>query len=50
MSCNLETKCERSTNKAQPSHSCPYLEELYNEPDELCNCCEECVDRCCDDI
>lgn len=30
-------------------HTCPYAEEI-NGSHDLCNCCENCTQQCCDDI
>lgn len=30
-------------------HTCPYQEEI-NDSKNLCNCCDDCRQECCDDI
>lgn len=29
---------------------CPFREEVYDDHETLCNCCEDCVAPCCEDI
>lgn len=31
-------------------HTCPFAEEIYGDCDNLCNCCDDCTQTCCDDI
>ena len=37
-------------NRALPMHSCPYREEISDDPLTLCSCCEECQRECAMDI
>lgn len=37
-------------NPAAPSHACPYKEDMDNDTETLCNCCDACRDQCCMDI
>jgi hypothetical protein len=32
------------------SHSCPYQNDVNNDPDYQCNCCEDCEHECAMDI
>lgn len=39
------------TATSLPFHSCPYQEDVHNNPDpEYCNCCPECEEQCRQDI
>lgn len=40
-------RCEK--NPAQPSHTCPFKEEINSSLDE-CECCNECTYECAMDI
>ena len=31
-------------------HTCPYQEEIRNNFDCLCNCCDDCMKECSNDI
>jgi len=31
-------------------HPCPYSEDINNDSETLCNCCEHCQSQCADDI
>lgn len=31
-------------------HTCPYREEIDNDNETLCNCCDDCKQQCADDI
>ena len=35
---------------AQAPHTCPFAEEIHNDSQTLCNCCEFCMQSCADDI
>lgn len=37
-------------NKASEWHTCPYNEEINEDYETQCNCCEECMSECADDI
>lgn len=37
-------------NPAEPIHSCPYAEDVNNDPDTRCNCCPACQHQCLMDI
>jgi len=42
-------KCEK--NPALPPHSCPFQEDIHNDPNpEYCACCDGCRQECCDAI
>ena len=40
--------CEKKP--AQDMHTCPFAEEIHGDEESLCNCCEDCETKCCDDI
>lgn len=44
-------KCE-SCNKNEGSelHTCPYNEDVCDDHESLCNCCEDCTQECANDI
>jgi len=31
-------------------HTCPFAEEIHDDHESLCNCCEECTENCAMDI
>lgn len=31
-------------------HPCPFLEDVHNDRETLCTCCDDCEQRCADDI
>lgn len=39
--CGDNTECDQ--------HTCPYQAEI-NDDFSTCNCCENCLQQCCDDI
>ncbi len=44
-------KCSRcNTNAASEEHTCPYAEEINNDSESLCDCCDACRHECCMDI
>ncbi len=43
--------CEKcGINEAQDDHLCPYSEDIDDDHDTECNCCEECEQNCADSI
>ena len=43
--------CERcGENDACEPHTCPYSEDIHNDKETLCTCCEKCAHECCMDI
>jgi hypothetical protein len=42
-------RCKHLSER-QPPHPCPYAEELGPKSDELCTCCDSCVQACANDI
>jgi hypothetical protein len=44
-------KCSRcNSNAATDEHTCPYAEEINNDSESLCDCCDICTHECCMDI
>ena len=33
-----------------PEQSCPYSEEINDDPEDYCNCCPFCTQNCSDNI
>jgi hypothetical protein len=31
-------------------HPCPYYEDVHSDPNHLFSCCEECTEKCAEDI
>ncbi len=47
LSDNEEEKCQNcSTEPAEELHSCPYSEEIHDDYDLKCNCCDSCQREC----
>lgn len=38
------------TGKAAPPHTCPYAEEINDDHESLCECCDICAGECAADI
>ena len=39
--------CQRcESRKGRPLHTCPYQEDINDDKETLCNCCEQCEDMC----
>lgn len=45
------SECDNCTcnNNIEP-HTCPFTEEIYDDYESLCNCCNECTYQCAMDI
>lgn len=45
-------KCESChiENGDKEEHFCPYQNEIYNDSEFSCNCCEKCMSECADSI
>lgn len=48
-------KCPACASKTEArhfewAHSCPYHNDINNDPAFRCNCCADCENRCFDDI
>lgn len=40
--------CEK--NNANELHTCPFKEEINNDSETLCECCDDCTHECAMDI
>lgn len=44
-------KCPRcDKNTAEPPHVCPFAEDVHNDSETLCDCCDDCTNECAWDI
>lgn len=43
-------KCQGCKGPGEPVHGCPYQEEINDNADYQCNCCDVCRQDCCDSI
>lgn len=41
---------DRHIHAAEEPHTCPYREDIHNDSETLCNCCEDCTQSCAEDI
>ena len=41
--------CEGKNETAEP-HTCPFAEEIGDDSETLCTCCDECAYECAMDI
>ncbi len=37
-------------NPVPEKHPCPYQQEINDDHEPCCNCCETCVGFCCDEV
>lgn len=42
-------KC-RCGAEGKELHTCPYNEDINDDSETKCNCCDDCMQQCCDDI
>ncbi len=42
-------KCKCGNDACEP-HPCPYREEIDDDSETLCDCCEECKGECAMDV
>lgn len=40
----------KGKNAATEPHTCPFAEEINDDYDSLCTCCDECAHECAMDI
>lgn len=45
--CGARTGCQ---NQRTEPHSCPYSEEINDNYEDLCTCCDDCRQECVWDI
>lgn len=44
-------KCEGcGKREGKKEHTCPYVEDINNDSETLCNCCDECEVNCSMDV
>lgn len=43
-------KCDRCNRTGLEPHTCPYTEEINEDYETMCNCCERCSHECAMDI
>ena len=45
------TLCQHGKDHSlEDEHTCPFAEDVHNDKDSICNCCDECTKDCSDDI
>jgi len=45
------SECDRCyKEESDERHTCPYNEEIYEDHETECNCCEACTHECAMDI
>ncbi len=44
-----EPKC-KCGDPGETDHTCPYAEDIHDDHESLCNCCQECTGNCAMDI
>ncbi len=43
----INEKCDRcNCNDCESDHVCPYKNEINDDDETLCNCCDACKDEC----
>ncbi len=42
--------CKCGQNAGQAPHTCPYSEDINDDHETLCTCCDYCTDQCAWDI
>lgn len=43
-------KCDRCGGPGEDPHPCPFAEEIHEDSETQCNCCESCTEECAMDI
>ena len=50
----MTEKCEgghcKGKNDAEEPHTCPYAEDINDDHESLCTCCNDCAHECAMDI
>ena len=47
----MDDKCQTcNNNNGQDEHTCPYAEDICDDWETTCNCCDECEQQCAEDI
>ena len=47
---NVELCPSCNKNPAAEMHPCPYLEEIYDNHEDVCTCCDDCSYECFMDV
>lgn len=48
---DVATRCKHCGVAVEPDlHSCPFREDVGNDPSPYCNCCPDCAHQCAMDI
>lgn len=42
----LECPSTNCANTGRPAHTCPYAEDIHNDSETLCYCCDDCAHDC----
>lgn len=42
--------CKECNGPGEVAHICPYAEEIYEDTNTLCTCCDNCAHECAMDI
>ena len=46
-----ENLCQHECgNASEEEHTCPFREDIHNDSETLCNCCDDCSYECARDI
>jgi len=45
-----EYTCDKCGKPGSSPHSCPYQSDVNEDNNFLCNCCDDCMQNCLDDI
>lgn len=48
--CQLRVERGDAPRIAEPLHPCPYQEEINDNDDDYCTCCDDCRQECVWDI
>jgi hypothetical protein len=43
-------KCKCGKNDCEDEHPCPFLSDIHDDEETLCNCCGDCQHECAMDI
>jgi hypothetical protein len=42
----LLSDCEKCAENLEDEHTCPFAEEINDDSETLCNCCDDCTHEC----
>lgn len=46
--CGMRDNCQNEATKEM--HPCPYAQEIFDDDEDVCNCCDNCTYECAMDI